>query len=590
MSENLTATVNTSTENNSERAPAGGYRALAVITFLFAVGGLFLGLLSKLVDFFAHSTIFGAAGGALDGSLLGFLIHYVKTISEAGIGTYLKETFTSFDVSNITLLLSSVGVAIAAVLSLILMIASFCVGKTAKNCAMTSAVIAFLAYFGMFICNFYTGRLTSDTFEKSMFDIPTAIVSGVLLVCLWVAALARRKGLGLLNILLFVLTVLTGYAMCNTSSLFLQLGVLGGIDAIKSNIFFGSATLAFFVVLAFNVIASSVRLNAQKAYVFDTVRFGLLLITAVLAFISNGLETDWALFNTQLLSVILMLAAPLAAFLLSIVAAIVIANKANHNEIASDDLLRAYGGIPAQQPAAATAEAYTAPVGAETAQDIAKNVTVNVTPPAATEPQPPQNVTVNVSPAMYGQQPMGMPFYPMPYYVAPQPGMMPGAAPAQQPAPAPEAEAPAAPAPAPAPEPAKEEPMTEFERSMAALAKGIEPEAPAAPAPQPAPAPAPVFTQPAAAPVQQAMPSSVYDATQYTYDSFINGLTPQEKNEFGDLFIANKYGDLSYLPAYVIGGDNREFFSKVFIYVGRYRGHISTSLLDKLYLYVNSRA
>ena len=389
MSENLTATVNTSTENNSERAPAGGYRALAVITFLFAVGGLFLGLLSKLVDFFAHSTMFGAAGGALDGSLLGFLIHYVKTISEAGIGTYLKETFTSFDVSNITLLLSSVGVAIAAVLSLILMIASFCVGKTAKNCAMTSAVIAFLAYFGMFICNFYTSRLISDTFEKSMFDIPTAIVSGVLLVCLWVAALARRKGLGLLNILLFVLTMLTGYAMCNTSSLFLQLGVLGGIDAIKSNIFFGSATLAFFVVLAFNAIASSVRLNAQKAYVFDTVRFGLLLITAVLAFISNGLETDWALFDTQLLSVILMLAAPLAAFLLSIVAAIVIANKANHNEIASDDLLRAYGGIPAQQPAAA--EAYTAPVGAETAQDIAKNVTVNVTPPAATEPQPPQN-------------------------------------------------------------------------------------------------------------------------------------------------------------------------------------------------------
>ena len=64
-------------------------------------------------------------------------------------------------------------------------------------------------------------------------------------------------------------------------------------------------------------------------------------------------------------------------------------------------------------------------------------------------------------------------------------------------------------------------------------------------------------------------------------------LTPQEKNEFGDLFIANRFGDLAYLPAYVIGGDNREFFRRVFIYLGKFRSHISPELLGKLYQYVS---
>ena len=75
--------------------------------------------------------------------------------------------------------------------------------------------------------------------------------------------------------------------------------------------------------------------------------------------------------------------------------------------------------------------------------------------------------------------------------------------------------------------------------------------------------------------------------SQYTYDPFINTLTPAEKNEFGDIFIANKYGVHNYLPPYVIGGDNSEFFRKVFIFLGRFRKDISRNLLDKLYVYVS---
>ena len=363
--------------------------------------------------------------------------------------------------------------------------------------------------------------------------------------------------------------------------------------ALRENLFFGISALALAALIAFNFVASSVRLSAKKAYVFDAVRFGLLLAAAVLAFVANGLGNEWALFDTQMLSVILMLAAPLAALLLSLVIAIVQATKARRNEAeetsksldqssaspAAAAVAPAAQTAPAAQPASASAYAQKEQTPAalsvtEGSQEVAKNVTVNVAPQTA-EQQPPQNVTVNVTPAMYGQQPV-MPFYPMPYYAAPQPAVQPAA---EQPVSAP------APQPEPAPEPVKEEAMSEFERSMAALAKGIEPETANTAAAAYQPTPAPVFAQPAPAP--QPVPAPAYDATQYTYDSFINSLTPQEKNEFGDLFIANKYGDLAYLPAYVIGGDNREFFSKVFIYFGRFRSHISSALLDKLYVYVS---
>ena len=123
--------------------------------------------------------------------------------------------------------------------------------------------------------------------------------------------------------------------------------------------------------------------------------------------------------------------------------------------------------------------------------------------------------------------------------------------------------------------------MSEFEKSMEALAKGEQPE----PAPE-AQADFRMPSYPSISPAAQ--PSSpAYDPTQYTYDPFINGLSPKEKNEFGDLFIAGKAGKLQNLPTYVIGGDNTEFFRKVFIYLGRYRKNISAELLDKLYVYVS---
>lgn len=560
---------------------AGGYRALSVIAFALAAGGLFLGLLSRWVDFLAHSTLFGANEGTLDGSLVGFFIYYVKTVFDMGIGDYFNGIYTYLNMSEAALLLSALTTAAAVVISLVTAIVSFCVPKAAKNCAMTGLVAVFLGYFGLACTVFYTMRLLEDGFQKGMFDVPTLIIAGAALLCLIVAAFARRKGLALLNIILFVLTVLAVYALCNKQSLFMQLTVLGGASAVKDNLFFAISTLALAALIIFNVLVSAIRLNAKKSYVFDAVRFGLLLIAAVLAVVSNGLlDNEWTLFNTQLLSTILLMAAPLAALLLSLVVAILQASKARKEE--AEEEAAALQAQPLQaQPAVRSENAYAAPAAAAVqttpAENELKNVTVNVSQPVA-EAQPPQNVTVNVHPPVYNQQPVAMPFYPMPYYPAQQPANVQQPAPAAEPAPVP--------APAPAPVKAEETPMSEFERSMAALAMGMEPE-PATAAAAYQPAPAPVYAQPVPAPAPAPAPVANYDASQYTYDSFINSLTPQEKNEFGDLFIANKYGDLAYLPAYVIGGDNREFFSKVFIYFGRYRSHISSALLDKLYAYVS---
>lgn len=74
----------------------------------------------------------------------------------------------------------------------------------------------------------------------------------------------------------------------------------------------------------------------------------------------------------------------------------------------------------------------------------------------------------------------------------------------------------------------------------------------------------------------------------YLPDAFINSLTPAERDEFDKLFISRIYGDNKRLPVYTVGADNREFFAKIFVFMGRYRTIISEGLLEKIYNYSNS--
>lgn len=70
-------------------------------------------------------------------------------------------------------------------------------------------------------------------------------------------------------------------------------------------------------------------------------------------------------------------------------------------------------------------------------------------------------------------------------------------------------------------------------------------------------------------------------------DEFMRKLTNDEKIEFAMTFIEKSKGNVGNIPEYVIGGDNKKFFSSVFIYLGRIRGMISDGLLNKMYKELN---
>lgn len=68
-------------------------------------------------------------------------------------------------------------------------------------------------------------------------------------------------------------------------------------------------------------------------------------------------------------------------------------------------------------------------------------------------------------------------------------------------------------------------------------------------------------------------------------DAFIATLSKEEKYEFADLYVLKTKGGMAGIPTYEIGGENKAFFSKVFVYLSQYREKISSSLLAKIYDY-----
>ncbi len=68
-----------------------------------------------------------------------------------------------------------------------------------------------------------------------------------------------------------------------------------------------------------------------------------------------------------------------------------------------------------------------------------------------------------------------------------------------------------------------------------------------------------------------------------SFDPFIAILSQEERNQFTELFILKYKGVMPEIPEYQVGGCNKEFFRKVFIYLGQYRDRIPDSLLAKMY-------
>ena len=68
-----------------------------------------------------------------------------------------------------------------------------------------------------------------------------------------------------------------------------------------------------------------------------------------------------------------------------------------------------------------------------------------------------------------------------------------------------------------------------------------------------------------------------------SFDPFIAILNTEERNQFTELFILKYKGVMPEIPDYEVGGNNKEFFRKLFIYLGQYRDRIPDALLAKIY-------
>ena len=74
-----------------------------------------------------------------------------------------------------------------------------------------------------------------------------------------------------------------------------------------------------------------------------------------------------------------------------------------------------------------------------------------------------------------------------------------------------------------------------------------------------------------------------------SFDPFIAILNNEERNQFTELFILKFKGVMPEIPDYEVGGDNTEFFRKLFIYLGQYRDRIPDGLLSKIYQFAIKR-
>ena len=480
----------------------GGYRLLAILVLLLAVGGLFVGMVSKIptigkyLSFIGHVDHYQAGDQILKGSLLGYLVKYFMTADN------FTRVFKAFSTSWGTAALYGVDVLVHAMVAVAVVAALVCfvlaciptkTGKLTKNSAMWSAVLAFLGYFGLFAWNYY-GTMLGGKFVAGAFDFPSIVITGLLAVLLILTAIFRAKGRGFMNIVLTLFTLAAIFALIYPGSLttyyvyFCVDGIKGSLKAFMTLLFY-SATLFLVVVLTFNWIASIVGLSSRK-FGFKCFRYALLLLAVILfhvTFILANTSNRWQLFTTktltQLISTIGLLVAVVGAFVISLVCAIL------------------YG----KKDKAAKAEEKEEKKSEKKAEE---------------------------KPAEVKTEPVVRP-------------------------------------------------LSAFERKMVELAAQSEKE----PEEEEVEETTPVEFKPrrAVKPVEEEPEQSIYDFENCTYDAFISSLTNREKDEFGDVFIANKHGAISYLPVYVVGGDNSEFFRKAFIYLGRFRKNISASLLDKMY-------
>lgn len=523
-------------ETEEKQSGKGMYTFLSVFFFILALAGLFIGMITAVWAKFQQAPLFidfvseDGSTSVFGQSMLGkFVALFGDLVNKRIILSGLPLSTLIWYFCNIFLVFA---ITLSAVLALTLMIIAIVTKSKnrAKNSAMTSGIVLFLVYGGYFLLSYAV---------SGMVDAPVAIISGLVLITLIVTAIVRSKVYGLLSSLLLALTIVAIMMLNYPTAELTHLSSLTAFDLYGTNMFLGVAMTFLVVVLGFNLVASTIRICPKRYYVFDAVRYGIQLLAVILTLVAFMVSKNigtWDIFTTegQTLATVLLLVCSIATFVVALLETLLGGKKKTAaQEIVVDD----------RQPTLYDQPAYMG------------------------YPQP------VIQPIVVAQAPV-QPVYPQPV-VQPQPKPAETRVYVQQP------ERP-------------DVPVTEFERKMQNLARGNSSVYDASPVP--------VSQQRVNAEAhstydkrrknknQPASGSSyVYEGSQYVYDPFIKTLNVQERNEFGDLFIANIYGLRSYLPTYVIGGDNKVFFDRVFIYLGCYRNYISQELLEKIYLYVSKQ-
>ncbi len=547
------------TEPDEEESRGGvtGARIVALITVLLTIGGLFIGLLGKAVAAFTP-TYYGAPGQVLGWTLLGWCITTLKlaftnTPAEAAAG------ITGGAESKVAMIMQIALIALlaaAVIVSVVTFVLTLVKRESAEKAASVGCSVSLAAYGLLFFWSFamqcfatiLSHLLVSDAsvsigLTKEAFDLSVIVILGALLLTAAIYAIARKKLIGFLNLLLLIFAGAAIFAFVYPSS-FTASTLLAPFELFQSQasgvFFYGLMQLAVAAILLVCLLVSIFRLGSDTAPVLEAILYALqlllVLVLALAACLTGGSGWSWAFFGDgTLLPSLLLIIAPLGALLLSLVRLLVLRNRAAAEEEDADAY--DYDFDDEEEPE----------VLAEEPEE---------TPAPVIEPEPLVAAVEDFEPA-----------------------------------------------PEPEPEPEPEE-LSDFERAMLASAESGTPDTASAPAPEPEPQPQyppqpqyqpqpqyppqPTYTpygrQPY--PPQPPVPAYDYGGSQYTYDPFITTLTAEEKNEFGDLFIARKRGTFGDLPVYRIGGDNTEFFNKVWIRYAMY--DMTPQLKDKIFNYVRT--
>ncbi len=312
------------------------------------------------------------------------------------------------------------------------------------------------------------------------------------------------------------------------------------------------------VLMNFFIDVIGLSTNAKKTgHAFNVARYGLELASVICLFVTAAVCKYRAglLLIIVLFAVVIQLAVSVARL-----CRYCIANR-TPEQVAEKESRRAERARAREEKLAGAAAA-----NAEDNEQPSEPLVVTPEPAYEAEAAPKTTVTrypeytnPYEAPVRPDEQPAEQPRYANPYAApaAPEQYVNPYATPAQQPA--------AQPAQQTAPRPRQY----------------VNPYAAQNPAPTPETFPS--YTAPQQEP-------RVYKANtlyQGPTDEFMRKLSNDEKIEFSTTFIEKNKGDIGKVPDYVIGGDNKKFFSSVFIYLGRVRNLISDGLLNKMYKELN---